>query len=105
MGRVAGWTATWMVRARSAAEMPVVTPVAASIDTQKLVASLPLRPGTISGRSSSSQRSSGSERQIRPRAWHAMNVISLAVTNSAAMQRSPSSSRSGSSQTITIPPA
>ena len=29
--------ATWMVRARSAAEMPVVTPSRASIDTVKAV--------------------------------------------------------------------
>ena len=102
---MAGSTATWIVRARSAAEIPVVTPVAASIETQKPVASLPFRAGTMSGKSSSSQRSPGSERQISPRASHAMNVIALAVTNSAAMQRSPSFSRSGSSQTITIPPA
>ena len=54
-----------------------MTPVAASIETQKPVASLPFRAGTMSGSSSSSQRSSGSERQIRPRAWHAMNVIGL----------------------------
>ena len=83
----------------------MVTPVAASIETQKPVASLPFLAGTMRGSSSSSQRSSGSERQIRPRAWHAMNVTALAVTNSAAMHRSPSSSRSGSSQTMTIPPA
>ena len=42
-GPVAGSTATWIVRARSAAEIPVVTPVAASIETQKPVASLPFR--------------------------------------------------------------
>ena len=30
-------TATWMVRARSSAEMPVVTPSAASIETVKAV--------------------------------------------------------------------
>ncbi len=55
--------------------MPVVTPVAASIETVNPVASEPWLAGTISGRSSSSQRSSGSARQISPRAWQAMNAI------------------------------
>ena len=93
-----------MVRARSAAEIPVVTPVRASIDTVKPVASQPSLAGTISGRSSSSQRSDGSDRQIRPRASQAMNAMLAGVTNWAAMHRSPSFSRSGSSQTTTIPP-
>ena len=84
--------------------MPVVTPVAASIDTVKPVASLPLLCGTISGSCSSSQRCDGSDRQINPRASHAMKAIFSAVTNSAAMHRSPSFSRSGSSQTTTMPP-
>ena len=40
--------ATWMVRARSAAEMPVVTPSAASIDTVKFVPNcVPLRLAII----------------------------------------------------------
>ena len=93
-----------MVRARSAAEMPVVTPVRASIETVKPVASQPSLAGTISGSSSSSQRWDGSERQISPRASQAMNAIFSAVTNWAAMHRSPSFSRSGSSQTTTMPP-
>ena len=82
----------------------MVTPVAASIETVNPVASVPSFAGTISGSSSSSQRSSGSETQISPRAWQAMNAIASGVTSSAAMQRSPSSSRSGSSHTTTIPP-
>ena len=36
-GRVEGSMATWMVRARSAAEMPVVTPWRASIETVNAV--------------------------------------------------------------------
>src|SRR6476469_1627006 len=103
-GPLSGSIATWMVRARSAAEMPVVTPVRASIDTVKPVASQPSLAGTISGSSSSSQRWDGNERQISPRASQAMNAIFSAVTNSAAMHRSPSFSRSGSSHTTTMPP-
>jgi hypothetical protein len=53
--------------ARSAAEMPVVTPSAASMDTVKAVPMrVPLR-ATMGGRCRRSQRSRVSVRQIRPR--------------------------------------
>src|SRR5690606_14083830 len=98
-------TATCTVFARSAAEMPVVTPSAASIEQVKLVPSwVPLRP-TINGNSSCSQRSWVSVRQIRPRACLAMKLTASGVTNSAAITRSPSFSRSSSSIRITILPA
>jgi hypothetical protein len=49
------------------AEMPVVTPSAASIETVKAVPCWALLSRTISGRSSWRQRASVSVRQIRPR--------------------------------------
>ena len=98
-------TATWMVRARSAAEMPVSTPSAASIDWVKLVPyRVPLR-AAISGRSSWRQRSSVSVRQTRPRPCVTMKLMASGVTNSAAMTRSPSFSRSSSSTRMTMRPA
>jgi len=60
-------TGTWTVRARSAAEMPVVTPLAASMDNVKLV---PWRDPlllTIMGSASCRHFSSVSVRQISPR--------------------------------------
>src|SRR4051794_35628044 len=59
----------------------------------------------MSSRPSSSQRSGESARQIHPRAWVAMKLMSSAVTNSAAMTTSPSFSRSSSSTTTTMRPA
>ncbi len=98
-------TATCTVRARSAAEMPVVTPSAASMETVKLVpCGVPLRV-TINGRSSWRQRSAVSVRQIRPRPNRAMKLIASGVTKSAARIRSPSFSRSSSSTRMTIRPA
>ena len=92
------------VRARSAAEMPVVTPSRASMETVNLVPKpLPLAR-TISGRSSCSQRSLDIGMQIRPRPKRAMKLIASGVTCSAAITRSPSFSRSSSSIRITILP-
>src|SRR5918997_1450859 len=62
-------------------------------------------PLARSGMSSLSISSSAIGRQIRPRPWVAMKFMSSAVTSSAAIVRSPSFSRSSSSQTITIFPA
>ena len=85
--------------------MPVVTPVAASIDTVNAVpCSAPLR-AAIGGSCRRSQRSRVSVRQIRPRAWRAMKLIASGVTQSAARIRSPSFSRSSSSMRITMRPA
>ncbi|MNT11129.1 hypothetical protein D3C72_1459940 [compost metagenome] len=97
--------ATCTVRARSAAEMPVVTPSAASMETVNLVPKPePLR-GAISGSLSSSQRSRVIGMQIRPRAKRAMKLMCSALTHSEAMIRSPSFSRSSSSMRMTILPA
>ena len=63
----AGAIAVRMVCARSAAEIPVVTPSAASIDSQNAVPKRDVFMGEISGRCSASQRSGASARQISPR--------------------------------------
>jgi len=103
-GPFAGSIATWIVRARSCAEMPVEMPSRASIETVKAV------PYGVSLRSviirspSSSQRSPVRQRQIRPRPSLAMNVIASGVANWAAIVRSPSFSRSAASTTTTIFP-
>ena len=67
--------ATAMVRARSAALMPVVTPSRASIDTVKAVSMLVRLVRAIGSRPSWSARSLPSARQIRPRPWRAMKLI------------------------------
>ena len=64
-----------MVVARSAALMPVVVPRRASIDSVKAVPSAEVFIGDIGGRCRSSQRSSVSARQIRPRPYLAMKLI------------------------------
>ena len=93
-----------MVRARSAAEMPVVTPVAASMDTVKLVRMLdPLR-STMEGKFNCWQRASVKVRQINPRPCFAIKLICSAVANSAAKTRSPSFSLSSSSTKMTMRP-
>ena len=103
-GRTSSATAARMVRARSAAEMPVVTPLRASMDTVKLVPNLePLRC-VMSGRSSLSTRLGPSGRQMRPRAYFAMKLMASGVTCSAAMVMSPSFSRSSSSTRMIIRP-
>ena len=103
-GLVCGSIATWIVRARSAAEMPVLTPVRASIETVNGVSNDDSFLAAIRLRPSSSQRSGVSDRQIRPRPSLAMKLIASGVTNWAAIVRSPSFSRSSSSQTTTILP-
>ena len=104
-GLASGATAAWMVFARSAAEMPVVTPSAASMDMVKLVLIFVPLTAVISGRRRRRQRSSVSVRQISPRAWVAMKLMASGVTKSAASSRSPSFSRSSSSMRMTILPA
>src|SRR5215208_2829355 len=104
-GPVASPTATWHVCALSAAEMPVETPSFASMETVKAV---PIREELwviICGISSRSSISSAIGKQISPLPCTAMKLMSSAVTSSAAIVRSPSFSRSSSSQTMTIFPA
>ena len=98
-------TATWMVRARSAAEMPVVTPVAASTLTVKAVLWPSRLRRVICGRSSCSVRSAVSGAQISPRPWMAMKLTISGVQSEAAPMRSASFSRSGLSAQITMRPA
>ena len=100
-GRVFGWIATWMVRARSSAEMPVLTPFSgpASTLTVKAVWLLSVLRSTINGRSRTSRRSPSMARQISPRASVAMKLICSGVANWAAQIRSPSFSRFSSSTT------
>ena len=104
-GCASGLTAARIVFARSFAEIPVVTPSAASIDTVKLVPNRERFCETIIGRSSWSQISLSSARQISPQASRDICAISSGVANSAAKQRSPSFSRSGSSTSTIGRPA
>ena len=96
-----GSIATWMVRARSAAEIPVETPSRASIETVNAVPSGVSLCSVIGRSASSSQRSGVRQRQMSPRACVAMKLIASGVTNCAAIVRSPSFSRSASSTTMT----
>ncbi len=66
-GPECGSIATWTVRARSWAEIPVVTPSAASIEIVKAVCSGASFFAVIRLRPSSSQRSEVRARQISPR--------------------------------------
>src|SRR5256885_7155586 len=85
--------------------MPVVTPSRASIETVKAVPSRASLCSVIGRRPSSSARSSVRHRQTSPRACVAMKLIASGVANCAAITRSPSFSRSGSSTTTTIRPS
>ncbi len=85
--------------------MPVVTPSRASIDTVNAVCRRARFWLTIGGRSSSSQRSGVRQRHTRPRPCFAMKLMVSLVADSAAIVRSPSFSRSSSSQTTTSLPA
>ncbi len=100
-----GSMATWIVRARSWAEIPVETPSRASIDTVNAVSNGDSFLAAIRSRPSSSQRSPVRARQISPRPWVAMKLIASGVANWAARVRSPSFSRSSASTTTTIFPA
>ena len=77
--------------------MPVVTPSFASIETVNAVPCRAVLSGAIGARSSSSSLSPVMARQISPRPWVAMKLMASGVTSSAAIVRSPSFSRSSSS--------
>ena len=100
-----GSTATWIVRERSCAEIPVVTPSRASTVTVKAVPNGVSFWSVIWRRPSSSQRSSVRQRQTRPRACVTMKLTASGVANCAAIVRSPSFSRSSSSTTTTKRPS
>ena len=98
-------TAACIVVARSAAEIPVVTPLAASIEIVKFVPNRESFFITIGGKLSCLQRASLSVKQIKPRPYLAIKLMCSALTNSAAITKSPSFSRLSSSTSITILPA
>ncbi len=104
-GDVSGLIATAIVCARSCAEIPVVTPSRASIETVKLVWWRSALECDIGGRPSCSTRAWVSARQISPRACRAMKFTASAVANCAGITRSPSFSRSSSSTRMNIRPA
>src|SRR5580765_5703240 len=97
--------ATFTVKARSWAEMPLAMPSAASIDTVKLVPWRERFCSTIGLRPRRSACDSVIDMQISPRPCLARKLIFSGVTNSAANTRSPSFSRSSSSTRMTISPA
>jgi len=103
--RAFGADATLMVRARSAAEIPVAMPSAASIEMVKFVPCRERFCSTIGRRPRRSACGSVIGMQIRPRPCLARKLILSGVTNSAANTRSPSFSRSSSSTRTTILPA
>ena len=107
VGRASSRIAVRIVCARSAAEMPVVTPSRASIEIVKAVprGAEFSASGTIISRCSRRSWSGSMGRQISPRPYFAMKLIASGVTFSAAMQRSPSFSRSSSSTRTTMRPA
>ncbi len=104
-GSVAESASTRAVWARSAAEMPVVTPSRASTEIVYAVRSLSLLCGVISGISSRSSMSAGIGTQITPLECRIVNAISSGVALEAAKMMSPSFSRSSSSTTTTALPA
>ena len=69
-----------LTSAITAAEMPVVTPSAASMDTVKFVPKAAVLSRTINGKFNCSQRSRVSVRQIKPRPYLAMKLIASGVT-------------------------
>ena len=103
-GPLAGSIAAMMVRERSEAEIPVVTPSRASIDTVKAVSWRDSLRFGMSSSPSSRQRSGIKARQIRPRPNLAMKLMVSGVANCAGMTRSPSFSRSSSSTRTIIRP-
>ena len=104
-GRAAGSARTRMVRARSAALMPVLMPAAASTATVKSVLCVSRFSRAMRSRPRASARSSVMGTQMRPRPWVAMKLTASGVIFSAAMTRSPSFSRSSSSVTMIMRPA
>ena len=94
-----------MVRARSAAEIPVVTPSRASIEMVKAVSCRDSLRRSIIVRPSCSVRIRVKARQINPRPYLAMKLIASAVAYSPITHRSPSFSRSSSSTRMKSLPA
>ncbi len=104
-GFIFGSIAVCIVFALSAADMPVVTPFLASMETVNAVPNVDVFSSVIIGRFNSSTRSGVRERHMSPLPYFAMKLIASGVIFSAAIQRSPSFSLSSSSTSITILPA
>src|SRR2546422_470316 len=102
---VPGSASSRIVRARSAALIPVLTPSRASTLTVNAVPRRASLRVTIWGRSRASRRSAVIGTQTTPLAYLRMNATSSGSQSSAAMVRSPSFSRSSSSTTTTIRPS
>src|SRR3569623_3410972 len=96
--------ATDTVRARSCAEMPVVTPSRASIETVNAVSCRVPLLRLINSSPSESMRSLVIARQTRPRPCLAMKLIFSGVAICAGMTRSHSFSRSSSSPRMNMRP-
>src|SRR5438270_487111 len=90
-----------MVRERSGAEMPVVTPSRASTEIVNAVPYGVSLRSVICRKLSSSQRVSVRQRQMRQRPSLVMKLTASGVANWAAIVRSPSFSRSAASTTTT----
>ena len=95
-----GSTATEIVLALSCAEIPVVTPSRASIETVKAVSKRVALFRDISGKPSCSTRDRCIARQIRPLAYFAIKLMASGVAFSAGMHKSPSFSLFSSSTKI-----
>ncbi len=100
-----GSASSRIVRARSAAEIPVVTPALASAETVYAVCLRSSLVWCIGGSASRSQSAPVSGTQSTPLVQRTKKPISSGVASSAAMTRSPSFSRSASSTTTTGRPA
>ena len=94
-----------MVRARSAAEMPVLMPSRASTDTEYAVCLRSSFTYVIGGSFSRSSSGPSIGTHTTPDVCRTMNASSSGVTFDAATTRSPSFSRSSSSTTTTALPA
>ncbi len=107
VGSAVPLASSWSVVARSAAEMPVLTPWAAEASTETVNAVFidSVLSWTICGSWSRSSSSGSMGAQIRPRHSLIMKATISGVTFSAAMTRSPSFSRSSSSTTTIGRPA
>ena len=101
-----GSMATWIVCARSAAEIPVEIPRRrVDRDRERRPEARSCSARTAGGARARRTSAPSSARQMSPRPKRAMKLIASGVTFSAAMQRSPSFSRFSSSTRTTIRPA
>ena len=97
--------ATEIVCALSCADIPVVTPSLASIDTVNAVSCRPSFRRAINERPNCSTRERCIAKQIKPRAYLAIKLITSGVAISAGIHKSPSFSLFSSSTRIKIRPS